>query len=116
MWTCRKRSKTLKTPRKNIYANYIQCEENSELSICQKYVDFEDIGFYEFMDRIEKYEAEQIEIEKENKITFIQKTINFVKENKIPVIVVSIILIIGVGTTTFVVIKKRKKSVLWKIK
>ena len=108
------RTFTLKTPRKNIYYYYAQCDEHPDIAICQKYVEFEDTGFYDFMDKIEKYEVEQKENNEKsnNKITFIQRTIDFVKENKVPVIIVSIILIIGVGTTTFVVIKRRKKSVL----
>ena len=103
----------LKTPRKNAYANNIQCKENSEASACQKYVDYEDTGYNGFMAKLKKYEKEKNETsENQNKLTFIQKTINFVKENKIPIIVAIVILVIGVGTTAFVVIRKRKRSVL----
>ena len=103
----------LTTPRKNLYHYYGQCQNDPDYFLCEKYVTFEEMSFYEFMDSMEE-RAEELkkEQEKDKEITFFQKIIDYIVENKFTLLIIGGVVVAGVATTVVVVKVRRKKSVL----
>ncbi|MBQ6841437.1 MAG: hypothetical protein IJO63_04920 [Bacilli bacterium] len=100
-------------PRKNPYYYYLQCSQVPEYYLCEKYVTFDEIPFYEFLDTVEK-EIEEKEAQQmaEQNVPWYAAVWNFIVENKVVVLIVVGVVAIGAVTTFIIVNKKRKKSVL----
>lgn len=104
----------LTTPRKNPYHYYLQCQNNPDYYLCDKYVTFENIEYYDFITQVDEYvEENNEELKEKQQLSFMDKVLNFVEDNKV--------LLVGVGTGLLIVIiiivtitktKKRKRSAL----
>jgi len=106
----------LTTPRKNIYHYYGQCQENPDFYMCDKYVTFEEMDFYEFVKNVEDYvEQQAIENEEEQNNSFSDKVANLLKDNLVLIVSIGSALILITIIGVVIIKKKRKKSVLWKI-
>ena len=103
----------LTTPRKNPYHYYGQCQRDPEYYLCQKYVTFADMTFYEFAEKMEA-RAESIEEEKSQEMpqSIPEKVLDFISDNLIWVITGAVVAAGGVYAVTILIRKKRKKSVL----
>ena len=98
------RTFTLKTPK---YSEYIQCENNPEFEMCQKYVNY-DIDFYDFNEKIEAYSEQKEEEEQKNNVSFIQRIFNFIDDNHNVIIIIVVITVLAGGAITIYILKKRK--------
>ena len=99
----------LTTPKINPYYNYLQCENNPDHYLCQKYITVDNVSFAEFQRQIQEYEDKKIVEEKQNeKKGMLEKIFDFIDDNK--TIIVTTAGIIVAGVVTVVVIKKRKKE------
>ena len=103
----------LTTPRKNPYYYYLQCQNNPDYYLCKKYVTFEDVGFYEFIEKVDKYvEEHNEELKDKQQLTTTDKIMEYIKEHKI-LVISSLIGIVGIAViTTWVVINKRRKRII----
>ncbi|MDD5865394.1 MAG: hypothetical protein PUD07_02755 [bacterium] len=102
------RSFYLTTPRLNEYANYSICDELPDYYLCQQYVTFTDMGFSDFVDKIESYKKEEEEKEKERNKSFFEKIGDFVKEHKTIFITGGVVIIVGVAGVIIIKQKRRK--------
>lgn len=103
----------LTTPRINKYYSSAACVDKDDYYLCQKYVTFNDISFYDFYETIEEYEKENENPKKSvDSQTFFDVILNFVLEHKTYFIIGTIsALSIGV-CIVYVVVKKRRKDLL----
>ena len=100
------------TPRKNLYYYYGQCQQNPEYYLCQKYVTFDDITFYEFIEKINNHNEEKKEEPKEEAPqTIPQKVIEYITNNSFTIIVVVGAIVIAT-VLVVTIVKKRKKGIL----
>lgn len=101
------------TPRKNLYHYYGQCQQAPDYYICDKYVTFEEMSFYEFMEKMDAHISE-IEKEDQEKLnpSLPEKIVDYIYENKVTFITVGVAMVIITTVVTIIVVKKRKKSVL----
>ncbi|MBE6148517.1 MAG: hypothetical protein E7167_03375 [Firmicutes bacterium] len=102
----------LTTPRKNLYHYYGQCQNDPDYYLCQKYVTFEDISFYDFVDKMEERAAkleQSGQIDKE--LNFFEKVIDFINDNRTAFIIGGALIVVG-AVVAVIIVKKRKKSVL----
>ncbi len=100
-------------PRKNPYYYYGQCNQLPDYYLCEKYVTFDEVPFYDFLDTVEKVieekEAQQKAEQEKNWYTVIW---DFIVENKVIILIIVGVAAVGAVTTMIIVNKKRKKSVL----
>lgn len=111
----RLRTLYLTVPRLNEYYGYDICDDAEGFYLCEKYTtSTTDVGFYDFLDRVEAYIAGEVDKdgdaidEDEDKGVF-QSILDFVSENKV-YFIVGIVVIIVVGGLSYVVIKKRRSE------
>ncbi|MBE6155901.1 MAG: hypothetical protein E7164_04010 [Firmicutes bacterium] len=99
-------------PRKNLYHYYGLCTDNPDYYLCQKYVTFEEMPFYDFMEKINKY-TEQIKEEKKEETPqgMPQQILGYFTENIPLVLGVSGVVVLLV-VVIVVVLKKRKRRIL----
>lgn len=103
----------LTTPRKNLYHYYGQCQATPDFYMCDKYVTFDELDFYDFINKIEEYENKKASAEEEKQDeTPSQIVKDFFKENKITIIAVGGIVGVLLMVLVVTLIRKRKKSVL----
>ena len=103
----------LTTPRKNPYHYYLQCQNHPDYYLCKKYVTFEDIGFYEFLEQVDTYiEENDKEISAEKQLSSQEKVIGFIKEHIVLVSGVAIGLLSLIVVIVVIKTRKRKKSIL----
>lgn len=100
----------LTTPRKNVYYYYGLCQNNPEYYLCDKYVYFGEVDFYNFVEEIEEHiEEKEKKIKQEQNKTLLTKILEFISENRVVFITVSIVIVAGIGTTiTYVVVRKKR--------
>jgi len=101
------------TPRGNKYYSYDICQQAPEYYLCQKYVTSDEIDYNTFLVNIEKYidskEKEQQRIDEEN-TKWYEKVGEFLEENKITVIVGTIVIVVIGGVGVAVVMKVRRRD------
>ena len=105
---------TVKLPRFNEYSDYSICENFPDYYLCQRYVTYEKVEFDSFASRmateIEKKYQEENE-EKENSKWY-KKVGEFISKHKLVFITGGVVLISAAGIATFIIIKKRRRSVI----
>ena len=74
----------------------------------------ENIGFDVFTGRIYKEVEKKIQKEEETKENekWYKKVQNFIVKHKVPFIIGGTILVVAVGSTTYIIIKKRRRSII----
>lgn len=101
-------------PRYNDYSTYDICKNIPDSYLCQRYVTYENIGFDVFTGRIYKEVEKKIQKEEETKENekWYKKVQNFIVKHKVPFIIGGTILVVAVGSTTYIIIKKRRRSII----
>lgn len=95
------------TPRRNVYASNDICQEVPDYYLCREYVTFEnDLTFNEFMTQVEAEVEKQKESAKKEEEGFFDKLLNFLKENKVAIIVGTTVIAVAVAGTVIIVRKK----------
>ena len=106
------RSFYLTTPRYNSYSNYDACKANPEFYLCEKYVTFTDIDYYEFEEKMDAYQEDKKQDDIKQNRNFFLKVLDFIKEYKwffLTAIAGALVITI---VTVIIVKKQRKKRVL----
>lgn len=97
------------TPKRNLNANLEICNEVPGYYLCDKFVTYEkEVGFEEFMDKVEQeIESRKKEEKKKNK-SFWEKIWDFIKDNKVVVIACTAVIIVSAAGTIIVIRKRRE--------
>ncbi len=104
---------SLKLPRYNDYSNYSVCEGLTDYYLCQRYVTFSEVDFDTFITRIDKQYDRNGSSEGEKKQDkWYFKVKDFIVDHKVAFIAGGVVLIVGVGGATFVIIKRRRRSII----
>lgn len=106
----------LTLPRYNWLSEIAKCIGNEEFYYCQKYIlSKDDISENEFAVKLEEYlnkkNKDEIQNEEEH-LSFGDKINNFIKENKVTIIVISTIVVVGGVVASVIVIKKRRSRLI----
>ena len=104
----------LKTPRINNFYSYDICSQAQEFELCQKYVMFNQMDIVEANTRIIEYLDSKEKEEKEESKTgnWQDKIKNFVIKNKYYFIGGGVVLVVGIGVGTVVIVKRKRSSEL----
>lgn len=103
----------LSLPRYNSFSEYTMCQDVPDYYLCKKYVNFEEVEFNDFVKEITKeIERETEKKQEEANAKWYQKVIDFIVENKVAFIVGGGIVVVTAGIVTFVIIRKRRRSVI----
>jgi len=102
-------------PRYNSFSTYPICKEMPEHDMCQSYVNFEEMSFKDFETEM-KEETEKLIKEEEKKnehdAKWYVQVLNFVKEHKVAFIIGGAGVLVASGTVAFVIIKRRRRSII----
>lgn len=105
----------LTLPRYNDYSEYALCTLVPDYYLCERYVTYEKVEFNDFYEsiteEIEKTEEEEV-IEEETK--WYEAVWDFVKEHKVAFIAGGVCLVVATGTVVFIIIRRRRRDVIWK--
>lgn len=105
----------LTTPRYNRYYDYMACSENGDFYLCYKYLTIKNVDEDEFFRLLEQYQKGKINKDGENIVEEPAKEkgfVQFIKDNKVIVIIATIVVVAIGGTITVILVKKqRSKSV-----
>lgn len=103
------------TPRYNDFSLSSSCIGNEDFYLCQKYTTEAEMDFTEFSKELELFENDKIDEEGkevEQELTWQDNVVNFIKENKIAIAIISTIIVVGGVVTTVIVIKKRRSRLI----
>lgn len=106
----------LTLPRYNKYSDRVNCINNESFYLCQKYItsteEIDEATFDEKLTAFINKTTEEENIRNEANKTWNEKVSDFIKENKVTIIVISTIIVIGGVVTTVIVIKKRRSRLI----
>ena len=102
----------LTTPKFNEYSKSDFCNQYPDFEYCQEFTTTLDIDYADFIQAADDYKVkvDSIKQEKENKKVS-NKIKNFVKENKMLIIIASILIVVGVATSVILVKRKRSRLI-----
>lgn len=104
---------TQKLPRYNEYSDYNVCDGFSKYYLCQRFVTYEPVDFETFSNKISTEIEKKIKKDEEvNGDKWYNEVIKFISDNKVWFITGGIILVVGIGSTTFIIIKNRRREII----
>lgn len=102
-------------PRYNSFSTYSICENMPDHDMCQKYVNFEEMSFSDFetemKEEVEKIQKEEAKKNEHDAKWYVQ-VLSFVKEHKVAFIIGGAGVLVASGTVAFVIIKRRRRSII----
>ena len=100
----------LTTPKVNPYYYYLQCQNNPDHYLCQKYITIDNVSFDTFQEQITEYENKKVvkEEEKEIEKNFLEKVFDFIDDNKY--VIISVIAAAGISTIVIVILKRKRQK------
>ena len=104
----------LQVPRYNKYSIEPRCAQVPDFYLCQEYVTFDEVE-YEFFSKSINKELEKFDLDENGNVinkedkTWFNKSIEYVKNNKVKFIVGGALVVVVI--TTIVVIKKRRDEI-----
>ena len=99
----------LTTPKLNSYYNSVECNDNSEFYLCQKYLTDDEPRYDSFIKQLTSYEEQKAKEEEKSNRSVLQKIFDFVDNHKALIGVTTTFVVIGV--VAVVIVKKRKESI-----
>jgi len=106
----------LTTPKKNTFVDSAQCTGNEDFYLCKKYIteekNIDNATFYSELEKFKKdNQIKQDALEEENNKSWQDNVVNFIKENKITIGIVSTLIVVGGVVTIIVVVKKQRRKI-----
>ena len=100
----------LTVPKFNSYYNDVECIDNPDFYLCQKYLTYDEPKYGDFMFQLADYKKQNTaeDTEKDNR-NILQKVFDFIDDYKVIIGVTTAI--IAVGVTVVVIVKKRKETI-----
>lgn len=98
----------LTLPRLNTYAALEACDGSEQFYLCQDFVTYENIDYDAFVTKLNDYKSGKVNNDGEQLNNSQNMVLNFLVENKVTIIVIGCILIVGVVTVITLKSKRRK--------